>query len=191
MGMLFLDIFHQPASEDGGTMQLSLRRKIVVCIFFILLLPLSVCSSNKQISGPQAPDFSLEDLSGKAVSLRQHRGQVVLIDFWATWCPPCRTSIPELVDLHRKYKERGLVVLGISLDDPRKVDNSSLAAFQREYKIEYSILRGDENVVRDYSGKDGMAIPTMVFVNREGQIVDKLVGFAPGRVETSIKKLLR
>ena len=115
----------------------------------------------------------------------------MLIDFWATWCPPCRMSIPELVDLHKKYRDKGLVVLGISLDDPRKVDNSSLAAFQRENKIEYTILRGDERVVHDYSGKEGMAIPTMVFVNREGQIVDRLVGFAPGRMETSIKKLLR
>jgi cytochrome c biogenesis protein CcmG/thiol:disulfide interchange protein DsbE len=173
----------------GGPMQIKLQWKTAVFVVFALLLPFYGCAP-KQSSGPQAPDFSLEDLSGKAVSLKQHRGQFVLIDFWATWCPPCRMSIPELVDLHKKYRERGLVVLGISLDDPRKMDNNALAAFTREYKMEYDILRGDEKVVRDYSGKEGMAIPTMVFVNREGQIVEKLVGFAPGRVETSIKKLL-
>jgi len=164
-------------------------RHIAAILYLIVVMAHNGCSS-KPVSGPPAPDFSLEDLSGKTISLKEHRGQFVLIDFWATWCPPCLMSIPELVDLHKTYRDKGLVVLGISLDDPGRVDNSSLASFLREHKIEYIILRGDEKVVRDYAGDKGMAIPTMFFVNRDGQIVDKLIGFVPGRVEASIKKIL-
>jgi peroxiredoxin len=172
-------------------MQISLLRKIAALTLFIWLLPLHACTSKERgKEGPLAPNFTLEDLSGKKVSLSDHRGQFVLIDFWATWCPPCVKSIPELVELHKKYKEKGLVVLGISLDDPNRVDNNLLAAFLEKNRMQYTILRGNEKVVRDYSGPEGMAIPTMFFVDREGKIVDKLVGFAPGRVENSLKKLM-
>jgi cytochrome c biogenesis protein CcmG/thiol:disulfide interchange protein DsbE len=172
-------------------MRIRLLRKIAAMTLCIWLLPLEACTSKeKEVERSLAPDFTLEDLSGKKVSLSDHRGQFVLIDFWATWCPPCLRSIPELVDLHGKYREKGLVVLGISLDDPSRVDNNLLAAFQEKNRMQYSILRGNEKVVRDYSGPEGMAIPTMFFVDREGKIVDKLVGFAPGRVENSLKKLM-
>jgi cytochrome c biogenesis protein CcmG/thiol:disulfide interchange protein DsbE len=172
-------------------MQISLLRNIAALTLFIWLLPLQACTSReKEKEGPLAPNFTLEDLSGKKVSLSDHRGQFVLIDFWATWCPPCIKSIPELVELHKKYKEQGLVVLGISLDDPAQVDSSLLTAFKEKNRIDYVILRGGEKVVRDYSGPEGMSIPTMFFVDREGRIIEKLVGFRPGRVENSIKKLL-
>jgi peroxiredoxin len=154
----------------------------------VLLFP-SSCTS-KDTGGGLAPDFTLEDTSGKKVSLKDLRGQYVIIDFWATWCPPCLMSIPELADLHRKYSPKGLVVLGISLDDPQKVDGRAMSAFKSKHRIDYTILRGSEKVVSDYSKSAGMAIPTMFFVDREGRIVEKLVGFAPGRVEKSIRKLI-
>jgi thiol-disulfide isomerase/thioredoxin len=170
-------------------MRIPLLRKTAVLTFCIWLLPLQACTS-KEKEGPLAPNFTLEDLSGKRISLHDHRGQFVLIDFWATWCPPCVKSIPELVQLHKKYKEKGLVVLGITLDDPNRVDNNLLAALKEKNRIEYVILRGSEKVLQDYSGPEGMAIPTLFFVDREGKIVDKLVGFMPGRVESSLKKLM-
>ncbi|MEW6669060.1 MAG: TlpA disulfide reductase family protein [Thermodesulfobacteriota bacterium] len=170
-------------------MRFSLLRKTTVLTLCLWLLPLQACTSSEK-AGPYAPNFTLEDLSGKKVSLSDHRGQFVLIDFWATWCQPCMRSIPELVDLHKKYRERGLVVLGISLDPPNQVDNNRLAAFKEKNRIEYVILRGSEKVLQDYSGPEGMAIPTMFFVDREGRIVERLVGFRPGRVENSLKKLM-
>lgn len=172
-------------------MRFSLLRKIAVLTLCIWLFPLQACTSKeKEKEKSMAPDFTLEDLSGKKVSLADHRGRFVVIDFWATWCPPCIKSIPELVELHKKYREKGLVVLGISLDDPNRVDNQSLSAFKEKNRIEYVILRGSEKVLQQYSGPEGMSIPTMFFVDPEGRIVDRLVGFAPGRVEKSLKKLL-
>ena len=170
-------------------MRIRLLRKTTILTLCLWLLPLQACTSREK-AGLVAPDFTLEDLSGKKVSLADHRGRFVLIDFWATWCPPCLKSIPELVELHKKYKEKGLVVLGISLDDPGQVDNNLLAAFKEKHRIDYVILRGSEGVLQDYSGAQGMSIPTMFFVDREGKIVEKLVGFMPGRVEISLKKLM-
>jgi len=170
-------------------MQTRLHSKRIIFFLFSLTILLAGCSSKGGAGGP-APDFSLKDISGNTVSLKDLRGKYVILDFWATWCPPCLMSIPELVSLHGKYKEKDLVVLGISLDDPDKVDTRALNRFRDQYRIGYTILRGNEKVVHDYSGPGGMPIPTMFLLDREGRIVEKLVGFIPGRVEKSIKKLI-
>lgn len=147
------------------------------------------CGSEGDASA-KAPDFTLEDLSGNAVSLEDYRGKVVLVDFWATWCPPCRQSIPELVRLQESYAGQGLVILGISLDDPGRANNAFLQAFKKKYRMNYPVLRGNERVARDYFGDGQMGIPTMFVVNREGRIVDRHVGFKPGAVERSLKSVL-
>ena len=82
-----------------------------------------------------APDFSLPDLSGKTVSLEQFRGKVVLLDFWATWCPPCRMTIPLLINLQEQYGKKGLIILGVSIDDPRKVKDKDLLYCKKMTKI--------------------------------------------------------
>ena len=163
--------------------------RTVLLLTVAVLLFSSSCSS-KEKEGVLAPGFTLKDTAGRDVSLIDLRGKYVIIDFWATWCPPCLMSIPELAELHRKYSPKGLEVLGISLDDPQKVDSRALNAFKSQHKIDYAILRGNEKVALDYAKNEGMSIPTMFFVDREGHIVEKLVGFAPGRVEKSIRKLL-
>jgi peroxiredoxin len=164
--------------------------KTVPFLLLAAMLSCVSCDAKGAGGGGIAPDFSLKDTSGRMVSLRDHRGQYVIIDFWATWCPPCLHSIPELVALHRKYRDKGLVVLGINLDDPGKVDSRALARFKDQHRIDYTILVASDKVVRDYSSLDGMALPTMFFVDREGRLVERLVGFAPGRVEKSIRRLM-
>ena len=124
------------------------------------------------------------------VSLKQYAGDIVLLDFWATWCPPCRQSIPELVSLQKKYSDQGVIILGISLDNPQQITDDYLSAFKRKFEINYPILRADQAVYQDYFGTENVAIPTMFVINRDGKIVDKHVGFVPGAVEESIKKLL-
>ena len=165
----------------------------ISCIFISLILCLSFqgCNQEEEYDKQSAPNFTLQDLSGKEVSLRQHQGQIVLLDFWATWCFPCRRSIPELVDIQEKYRDQGLVILGISTDDPRKTSVKSLLAFKKQYKINYSILLASRSVTRAYFGTgQQMAIPTLFVIDREGRVVDGIVGYAPGAVERSLKKLL-
>jgi len=160
-------------------------------VLFLFILALLLAQyDGKAAENPTAPDFSLNDINGGTVSLNQHKGKVVLLDFWATWCPPCRVSIPELVALNNKYKNKGLVILGISVDDPQKVNDKLLKAFVRKFKINYTILRINQQVMRDYFAYQQMGIPTMFIINREGKIVDMHVGFRPGVLEEAIKKVI-
>jgi cytochrome c biogenesis protein CcmG/thiol:disulfide interchange protein DsbE len=141
-------------------------------------------------SDVNAPDFSLSDLSGRAISLKQYRGNVVILDFWATWCMPCRVSIPELGKLHEKYRDRGLVVLGISLDDHEQFPDEYLRAFRDKFGINYKILRYNISVIRDYFGGGNIAIPTMFLIDRKGRIREKIVGFRPDVLNKSLSDLL-
>jgi peroxiredoxin len=145
--------------------------------------------AKKEDPGEAAPDFSLEDLSGNTVTLAGSKGRVVLLDFWATWCPPCLMSIPELVGLQQKYREKGLVILGISLDDPEQLTNGDLLDFKKRLEINYTILRADWKVMEDYFGSGDASIPTLFVIDREGRIVEKYVGFRPGLVEESLEDL--
>ena len=156
----------------------------------LLLVFIFLGCSKKADEVPLATDFTLEDLSGQAVSLKEFRDHIVLLDFWATWCPPCRQSIPELVGLQKKYDDQGLVILGVSMDDPQEVDNGKMLSFKKNFKMNYRILRVSREVVLAYFSSGQMAIPTMFVIDRDGRITDKHVGYAPGAVEKSVKKLL-
>jgi peroxiredoxin len=157
--------------------------------FLVLFILNYGCSEQLEVRGT-APDFTLKDMSGNTVSLSQYRGHIVLIDFWATWCAPCRYSIPELVEVQKKYGNHGVVILGISLDDPNMFSDKYLLAFKEKFKMNYKILRADNKVAQDYLGGGEMSIPTLFVVDQEGQIVDKHVGYVPGAAERSVKKLI-
>jgi peroxiredoxin len=156
---------------------------------FLVLAAVSGCSTGEADTA-EAPDFTLEDLRGNSVTLSDYRGKVVLLDFWATWCPPCRRSIPEMVDLQERYGEEGLVILGVSLDDPARASDEFLREFKDANRMNYTVLRGNQAVVADYFGDERFSIPTLFVVNRQGRIVDKHVGFRPGAVEESLKEVL-
>ncbi|MCP4683139.1 MAG: TlpA family protein disulfide reductase [Desulfobacterales bacterium] len=141
-------------------------------------------------AGPVAPDFSLPDLNGRMKTLSQHRGQVVLLDFWATWCPPCRMSIPFLIKMQKKYAEKGFIVLGISADDPRRATDTSLKDFKKKYKINYPVMRYKQKVLNDYFFYGSMSLPTMFIIDREGRIRDKIIGFDPDHIARALEKLL-
>ncbi len=115
-------------------------------------------------------DFSITDLDGKTISAQALRGKVVLVNFWATWCPPCRAEIPDLVDLQAKYKD-DLVVLGIS-EDEGSVD--SVRAFVAEHKVNYFIAMTTPELSKVFKGV--AALPTTFVLDREGRIVQRHVG---------------
>ena len=100
-------------------------------------------------------------------------------------------SIPELIGFQEKYRDKGLVVLGISMDDPQHVTNRDLESFKKMAKLNYTILRYNRKVVEDYFLNEAPALPTMFLIDRKGKIRDKIVGFVPGALEKALKGFLK
>ena len=134
----------------------------------------SVVNIDNSVEGDKAPDFELYALDGEVIKLSDYIGKIVLLDFWATWCGPCRMAIPDLVELQNKY-ENDLVIIGISLDQPYTQQN--LKPFIEKYGINYTIVLGTLEVVEAYGNIRG--IPTSFVINREGKIVNKFTGYVP------------
>lgn len=133
-----------------------------------------------------APQWTLKDLDGGEVKSADFAGKVVVIDFWATWCPPCREEIPGYVALQEKYRDQGVVIVGISLDrgGPKVVK-----PFAEKMKINYPLVMGTEDVVEAFGGVEG--IPTTFIIGRDGKILHKKVGYAPeAKMEALIKSAL-
>jgi peroxiredoxin len=140
------------------------------------------------LRGKRAPDFSLRSVEGKKVSLSDYRGKAVLINFWATWCAPCKIEMPWLVELRKQYASQGFEILGVSEDDA-DTPRTKLAKFGLEQGLNYPLLVGDDAVSRKYGGVE--FLPTSYFVGRDGKIVAETAGLvSKDEVEASIKKAL-
>jgi thiol-disulfide isomerase/thioredoxin len=134
----------------------------------------------------EAPDFTLESLDGNSVRLSDLRGKAVLLNFWATWCGPCKIETPWLVELQNQYGSQGLQVIGVAMDDSGKED---IAKFAKDMGVNYPVLLGKEAVGDAYGGVP--ALPESFFIGRDGKIVDKIIGLkGKGEIEDSIKKAL-
>ena len=132
------------------------------------------------------PDFILKDLSQKKVKLTDFKGKVVILNFFATWCPPCRAEIPELIKLYRLNKEKGLVVLGISLD--MDLPPQGLTTFVKDLKITYPVLMGTTDLAEKYQVN---GVPTTILINREGKAHTRYDGLVPSsRFEKDLSNLL-
>lgn len=150
-----------------------------------LTLTLSACSGQGSGTGrartaskvkadkdrKDAPEFSLKDADGRAVRLADYRGKVVLLNFWATWCGPCKIEMPWFIDFERKYKDRGFAVIGISMDEEGW---QVVKPFITDMAVNYRILQGDDKTAQSYGGVD--ALPTTFLIDREGKVAHTLVG---------------
>lgn len=133
-----------------------------------------------------APSWQLNDLEGQAVKLSDFKGKVVILDFWATWCPPCRAEIPGFIALQKQYAAQGLSVVGVSLDT---AGSSVVKTFMQRLGMNYPVVLGDEKIAADYGGI--AAIPTTFVIDRNGNIVSSHQGFASQVVfESEIRPLL-
>lgn len=128
------------------------------------------------VSAQTAPDFTLTDINGKQVSLSDYKGKVILLDFWATWCGPCRMEIPSFIQLQDEYED-DVVVLGISLDQGGPKD---VVPFAKKMNINYPVVYGDGNVVQAYGGV--RSIPTTFVIDRDFNIQRKYVGYTDHKV---------
>lgn len=128
-------------------------------------------ASNTVQEERKAPDFTLSGIDGKKINLSDYKGKVVILDFWATWCGPCRRGVPDLVSIQKNYKDK-VVVIGISLDDERT--KKDIVPFMNQYGVNYPVVYGTSEVVMNYGNI--RAIPTSFIIDQNGNIVDKYVG---------------
>jgi peroxiredoxin len=133
-----------------------------------------------------APEFELKDADGKTVRLSDYKGKVILLDFWATWCGPCKIEIPWFIDFERKYKDRGFAVIGVSMDEEGW---TVVKPFVTDLAINYRILQGSDQTAQMYGGVE--ALPTTFLIDRDGKIAATHVGLAGKEdFENGIKKLV-
>ncbi len=128
--------------------------------------------------GQPSPAFSLKDANGETVKIADYKGKVVLLDFWATWCGPCKIEIPWFIDLERQFKDQGFAVLGVSMDeDGWKV----VKPYVQNMKMNYRVLLGNDDVSTAYGGLD--SLPTTLLIDRDGKIASVHIGVSAGKEE--------
>ena len=164
------------------------RIKILhLLISLFLFLILVNCGKDSHNDNPNPGfDFNLPDLDGKIHSMKDFRGQILVLNFWATWCPPCSEEVPKLNDIFDRYKNNGVQVIGIALD---KDSLELVAPFVEKNKIAYPILVGNQQVLTDLKNFEG--VPTTILFDQEGKIHKRFDGsFDLEQLEEGLQSLL-
>ncbi len=154
----------------------------------VLLLALPVNSHAILQKGQVAPQFKATSVTNSPVSLADYRGKVVVLDFFATWCGPCKESLPHMVDLYRKYSRKGLRVIGMSADD--ESDRLYVKIFTADNKLPYPVIIANEDLQADYGLR---SVPMIVVVDKKGVVAEKFLGYSPSvgmEMEALIKRLM-
>ena len=168
---------------------------IVIAVVISLMLAFGIQKSRHtavqqsgagELQGQPAPDFALTSLEGKTVKLSDFRGKAVLLNFWATWCEPCKIEMPWFVELQKKYGPQGLQVLGIAMDDSGVKE---VGDFARKMNVNYPIVIGKEAVGDQYGGIP--YLPSTFYIDRDGRVVDRIFGLVSrSEIESDIQKAL-
>ncbi|NVJ61709.1 MAG: TlpA family protein disulfide reductase [Gammaproteobacteria bacterium] len=157
--------------------------RLLKSILTVTVLVFSLSSLAKEVKEP-APDFTLKSMSGENVKLSELRGNVVMINFWASWCGPCRQEMPLLDDFYKKYNKLGFVLLGVNVEE----DSSKAAGYLKEVPVSFPILYDNTNKVSKMYDIDAM--PSTVLVDREGNMRFLHRGYKPGD-ENEYKRLMK
>ena len=162
-------------------------KKILIGILLVGLMGAGSAASAKEGPRPPAAGFSLKTVQGGSVQLFSLKGKVVLLDFWATWCPPCRAEIPHFKELYGQYRGKGLEVIGVALDEGGEKD---VAPFVKQNQMDYPVTAtGSQELAQDYGGVRG--IPTTFLIDKQGKIAKKYIGYQEKQVfEKEIQALL-
>lgn len=161
-----------------------MKRNVLAVVGFVILAAGLFCAGRE--GSETAPDFTLEDLSGKTLTLSQFKDKVLVLNFWATWCPPCQAEIPDFVATYNRYRSKGLVIIGVSLD---RLSAEDLSSFVEENRISYPIAFATEQIMADY--KPGRYIPATIVIDKKGRIRSRNVGLMDQEVlESLFLKLL-
>ena len=163
----------------------SLRSTLVVCAVALCALAPVLIGSPKDAA---KVDLSLKDLSGKRVHLRDYQGKFVVLNFWATWCVPCRDEMPLIVEAEREYGPRGVVFVGASMDDNKAKGN--ITAFLEKHQVSFAIWVGATGDDLDRLGM-GPALPATAFLDQEGHVVARILGqMRKGEIQERLDWLL-
>lgn len=176
---------------------MSAFRSSVLTAALVMIAAITACSSSHPVKAASsvkpgkerkaAPEFALKDADGKTVRLADYRGKVVLLDFWATWCGPCKIEIPWFMEFERKHKDKGFAVIGVSMDEDGW---AAVKPFTEELKINYRIVIATESTAQLYGGVE--ALPTTFLIDREGKVASVHVGVTGKRdFENDIEQLLQ
>ncbi len=170
-----------------GVMKFFARTFLVGTLVSLLVCGCGGQEDQSKLASRAAPDFALKHLNGGICRMADLRGKVVVLNFFATWCGPCRQEIPDFVRLYEKFRDKGLEIIGVSLDQEGE---AVLRPFVKHYGITYPIVLGTREVVLDYGGIKG--IPTTFLIDHNGIISNYFAGLRPGYViEESVRKLLK
>lgn len=176
-----------------------MKKRILFILVMLVILPLGFVGCSKTGNNESKPEgnakreaayiFSWKDTNGNLVKLSDLKGKVVILDFWATWCGPCKMTIPIIEQLHEEYKEQGVVILGINLD--RGIDSSEISEFMKENGMTYFVVTDPNGSV---SNKYGVtSIPRFFFIDKQGKISKVIIGYDENMYNTfknEINKLL-
>ncbi|MDE3181529.1 MAG: TlpA family protein disulfide reductase [Acidobacteriota bacterium] len=165
---------------------------VIICLYFVNRYWIAPVAANQarpvadaNVKYPMAPSFSVTGLDGQKISLDDYRGKVVILDFWATWCGPCRMEIPGFVQLQQKYGPQGFQMIGISMDD----GPAPVRQFYSDFHMNYPVAMGSQKLSELYGGIIGL--PTTFVIGRDGRIYDKIPGAVDrGLFDTEIQTLL-
>jgi peroxiredoxin len=174
-----------PQEHQGRRLEIRTAARISIALALWCATAEGVCPVDAKVANL---NFTFKDLDGKPVTLSAYKGKVVLLDFWATWCPPCRKEIPGFVELYNTYKSRGLVVIGVSMDE----ETPDAKHFAAQYKMNYPILLGfgREEDLKPAFGE--LPLPTSFVIARDGRICGRHDGLtAKEQVEREIAGLLK
>jgi peroxiredoxin len=166
---------------------------IIVAIVISLMLVFGIQKTRHarqnnagSLQGAPAPDFSLTSLDGTQLKLSDFRGKAVLLNFWATWCEPCKIEMPWFVELQKQYGPQGLQVLGVAMDD---ASPKEIAEFAQKMGVNYPIVIGKEAVGDEYGGIP--YLPSTFYISRDGKVVDRVFGLVSrSKIEGDIRKAL-
>ena len=163
----------------------------VIGIAFFLIFASSCKKGEVEINPPSvgdtAPDFTLKGINGNTSSLADYKGKVVMVEFWATWCPPCKELTPILEKIHKKYKDKGFIILALVSEDEGE---AAIRSFIKEHGITYPVLLADQETMRHYGIS---SIPVTFIINKEGRVVTIHMGNTQGimqKLTSEIERLL-
>jgi len=166
---------------------------IVVAVVISLMLVFGIQKTRHsrpvnvgKLQGQPAPDFSLASIDGQTLTLSSYRGKAVLLNFWATWCEPCKIEMPWFVELQRQYGPQGLQVVGVAMDD---TDPKDIADFAKKMSVNYPIVLGKEAVGDQYGGIP--YLPSTFYIARDGKVMNRVNGLVSrSEIEGDIKRVL-